>query len=237
VTRSDSQPITQRFAAACIGLGTLLALVMVLHHPTLDRSAIHDAADAARDIARLAPLDRLVHGMLMLLYWLQTVGFYYFSRRLGFQRPAVLAGFTAYAAGTLLMAIPATLDGFVTSDLPRLCALEACSGSQLPGIEIIAIAIQAFTKIALVATAIATLCWSGALLCWSGALIFPRRGASSLLLGIVGLASGGVPIALIVFAGIVLTPATLAIMVMSQLVWNLAVAGWLVNDARQQPEA
>jgi hypothetical protein len=230
VTRSDSQPTTQRFAAACIGLGAVLALVMVLHHPTLDRSAIHDAADAARDIERLAPLDRLVHGMLMLLYWLQTVGFYYFSRRLGFQRPAVLAGFTAYAAGVLLMAIPATLDGFVTSDLPRLCAMEACTGSQLPGIALIAIAIQAFTKIALVATAIATLSWAGA-------LIFPRRGASSLLLGIVGLASGGVPIALIVFAGIVLTPTTLGVMVMSQLVWNLVAAGWLMSDARARREA
>jgi hypothetical protein len=230
VTRSETPAIPQHFAAACIALGAILALVMVLHHPTLDRSAVHDAADAARGIERLAPLDRLVHGMLMLLYWLQTAGFYYFARRLGFQRPAVLAGFMAYVAGALLLTIPATLDGFVTPDLPRLCGADGCVGAQLPGIAVISIAIQDFTKVALVATAVATLSWAAA-------LIVPRRGVSSLLLGILGLAGGGIPIGLIVFGGIVLTPATLGVLVMSQLVWNLGVAGWLVGDARLQREA
>src|SRR5579862_134333 len=94
----DEPPIhddrrTQRFAAGSIGGGALLALVMVLHHPTLDRGAIHDAAQTADAIVRLASVDRFVHGMLMLLYGLQTVGFFYFSQRLRFSRPLVAAGF------------------------------------------------------------------------------------------------------------------------------------------------
>jgi len=223
----DEQPIhddrrIRRFAAGSIGGGALLALLMVLHHPTLDRSSIHDAAQTADAIARLASADRFVHGMLMLLYGLQTVGFFYLSQSLRFGRPIVLTGFVAFAAGTFLTMIPATLDGFVTPDLPALCR-PTCAGTDLPGIAVISIAIQDFTRIGLVAFAISSLSWGVALLSAAGWL--------SRLVGLIGSAAGAVSIGLIVVVGIVLTPATLALIVLSQLVWNLAAAAWLVAGA------
>jgi len=212
----------RRFAAGSIGGGALLALLMVLHHPTLDRSSIHDAAQTADAIARLASVDRLVHGLLMLLYGLQMVGFFYLAQRLRFDRPIVVTGFVAFAAGMFLTLIPATLDGFVTADLPALCR-TACAGTDLPGIAVISIAIQDFTRIGLVAFAISSLSWGVALISASGWL--PR------LVGAIGVAAGAISIGLIVIAGIVLTPATLALIVLSQLVWNLGAAAWLVADA------
>ena len=212
----------RRFAAASIGGGALLALLMVMHHPTLDRGSIHDAAQTADAIARLAAADRLVHGMLMLLYGLQTVGFFYLAQRLRFSRPIVTAGFVAFAAGTFLTLIPATLDGFVTPDLPALCR-PTCAGTDLPGIAVISIAIQDFTRIGLVAFAISSLCWGVAMMSASGRL--PR------LVGVIGVAAGAVSIGLIVVAGIVLTPTMLAVIVLSQLVWNLGIAAWLLAGA------
>jgi hypothetical protein len=163
----------------------------------------------------------------MLLYGLQAAGFIHVARRLRFDRPAVTAGLIAFASGTFLILIPATLDGFVTPALPALCR-PACAGTDLPGIAVISIAIQEFTRIALIAFALSSLCWGGAMV--SAAGLLPR------LVGVIGLGAGAIAIGSIV-AGIVLTPATLALILLSQLAWNLGVAVWLLAGTAPIAEA
>ena len=202
----------------------LLSLLAVVHHPVLP--PVHGAAETTQAIRALAGMDRLVHGSLMALFALQTVGFYYFSAGLGFQRPAALAGFVAYAAGALTMVIPATLDGFVTPDLMEECALASgCGAGQDAVIALIAAAIQDFTKIALAATALATLCWGSALI--------RRPGRVQRAAGFAGLACALAPLTLLALSRIHLGPSNLAVIIAAQLVWNLTAATAMLEWCRR----
>ena len=102
-----------------MALPAVLSLILVLHHPALH--GVQGASEVAQEINGMAKLDGVVHGGLMLLYSMQAIGFYLFSSRLGWRRPAAVAGFMAYAASVLLLVIPATLDGFVMPDIIARC--------------------------------------------------------------------------------------------------------------------
>jgi hypothetical protein len=211
----ENSKAAESFAARLLMAAAVLSLVAVLHHPVLP--PVHGAAETVQAIRSLAGMDRLVHGALIVLFALQTVGFYYFSAGLGFRRPVVMAGFVAYAAGALTMIIPATLDGFVTPDLVEECAIAArCGDGQGALITLIAVAIQDFTKIALAATSIAILCW--------GAALIGGAGRVQRVAGLVGLACALAPLTAFAVSRILLVPGNLAVIVAAQLVWNLAAA-------------
>ena len=81
---------------------------------------------------RLADIDHLVHGVLIALMGVMTLGFLHLTQRLGFERPAAAAGFVAFAGGSLLVCIAATFDGFVVPDfVAAWCTTpgQACAGS------------------------------------------------------------------------------------------------------------
>jgi len=201
-------------AAVLIGAGVLLSLLVVLHHPALHD--VHGALDTARAVQGVGDVDRLVHGSLLLLIAAQAIGFFYFSSRLGFRNPAAFAGFFFYAAGSVLMVIPAMLDGFVTPDLADKCLKSTlCGASQFAAFPVIAIVIQDFTKAALVAMSLGTLFWSIALL--------GRRGVA-LGVGLAGLVCSIAPMAVLLLSDIYLRPGNLAAMLLAQSIWNLLVA-------------
>lgn len=208
-------------AGIALVLSAILSLIAILHHPTLEN--VQGAEEAARAIHSLAGMDKLVHGALMVIFSVQAIGFYYFSARLGFDRPAVLVGFMAYAFGVIILFIPTTLDGFVTPDLTDACAASPHCGTLPSGvIGLIAIAIQDFTKISLVAMSLATLSWSVALVRFPG---WMNRAA-----GCISFACGIAPLAVFGFFSVYLRPDNLAAIILAPLIWTLTAGALMLHQ-------
>ncbi len=226
-THAPSTPVrgAQWFGAALLALTGLFTLALVMNHPTL--GARHDVQTVAIGIQALARVDRLVHGLLMAVLCLQAAGFYIFSARLGWRSPAVAAGFMAFAAGTVVMTIPTTLDGFVTPDLAAACLKLSmgCSGADAGAFRLVAVMIQDFTKLALILM-------SAAALGWGLALVF-RRGWVNRLAGLIGLACAAVPAWVLLTSQVTLRPDNLAQVIAAQVVWSLVAAGVLLQDEKR----
>lgn len=212
-------------AAGLLAVPAVLTLVLVMHHPVLRDG--HDVASVVNGIGSLATMDRLVHGGLIVVLGIQTLGFYLFSAWLGWERPAVAAGFIGYAAGVLLMIVPATLDGFVTPDLAATCltAPHGCGATDASVFRLVAIMIQDFTKLALVVMAAGITGWSVALL---GGKTLPVRVG-----GIAGLVCAAVPVVILLSSSVTLKPGNLAGMIASQTVWSLLAAALLAARKRE----
>ncbi len=210
-------------AAALLGLPAILSFILILHHPTLH--GIHGSAQAAQHIQATATLDGIVHGGLMLLYGMQAVGFYLLSAWLGWRRPAVVAAFMAYTASVIILAIPATLDGFVTPDIIAGClpSLQGCADAEKAAFPIIGAMIQDFTKVALVTTDIATLFWSLTLL--------SIKSLAGRAAGVAGLLCGAVPMGIMLFSNIRLQPGNLAVVILAQVIWSLIAAALMMDGA------
>jgi hypothetical protein len=214
-------------AAAFLAVPAVLSFVLILHHPFL-RGA-HGAEDLARAVAAAAPMDRFVHGGLVAMFGVQVLGFQLFSARLGWGRPAVAAGFIAYAAGALLVVIPSVLDGFVIPDLAGAClARPAGCGDVDEGVfRLVAVVIQDFSKAALVALSAGTIGWAIALLTGQG---LPGRAV-----GAIGLVCAAAPIAILLLSNVRLQPGNLAGFIASQVVWSLLAAAFMTGPRRPLP--
>jgi hypothetical protein len=210
-----------RSGGALLAVTSLLIVVMIMHHPVL--TADHGMTAFAVDMRSAARMDQIVHGSLMAIYAVQTVGFYLFSARVGFRNPAAAAGFLAFLAGALVMMIPATLDGFVTPDLAAACiqAQDGCTSSDASVLRLVGVMIQNFTKLALVLISVATACWSLPLLFKKGSARF---------VAVIGLICAATPAFVVVFYAVDLRPGNLTEFVAAQVVWNLAVACMMLFD-------
>jgi len=211
------------FGGVLLAMTGVLMLGLVLHHPTVEGRLSVQALSAA--IQRVAGVDRFVHGMLMAIIGLQALGFYLFSARLGFRKPAVAAGFMAFAAGAVLMAVPTTLDGFVTPDFAAACLKlpGGCGAADVGALRLIGAMVQDFTKVALILMSTAAAAWGVALL--------PRPGWLNRLAGLAGLACGVAPAWVLLTASINLRPDNLALIIGAQVVWSLvASAVMLAGD-------
>ncbi len=217
-------------AAALLAIPAVLTLVLILHHPVLHGK--HDVASVAAGIQAHALMDRLVHGGLITVLGIQTLGFYLFSAKLGWRRPAVAGGLIAYTAGVLLMIIPSTLDGFVTPDLASNClaAAHGCGTLEEGSFRLVAVMIQDFTKLALVVMSTGVLSWSVALLA--------SRDAPKRIAGVVGIICACMPVAILLHSDIYLQAGNLPGMIASQLVWSLLAAALIIGGERghQRPE-
>ena len=212
------------FGAVLLALTGLFTLALVLNHPVL--AGRHDVKAVAVGIQALARVDRLVHGLLMVVLGLQAVGFCIFSARLGWRSPAAAAGFLAFAAGAVVMTIPATLDGFVTPDLAEACLKLplGCGAPDAGAFRLVAVMIQDFTKLALILMAAAAAAWGLALLA--------RPGWLSRVAGLIGLACAAAPTWVLLTSAILLQPGNLAQIMGAQVVWSLAAAAVLLGDNR-----
>ena len=212
-----------RLAAALLAVPALLSFVLILHHPALHGR--HGVADVAAGIQAVARMDRIVHGGLIAMFALQTVGFFLFCGKLGWGRPAVAVGFLAYTAGVLLMVIPTTLDGFVTPDLAAAClsAPQGCGGTGGGVFRLVAAMIQEFTKAALIVMSAGTCAWAAVLLFGTGVV--------SRVAGAIGLLCAVAPVAVLLLSDIYLRPGNLAGMIAAQVVWSFVAAGVMGSGA------
>jgi hypothetical protein len=211
---------TTRLGGGLLAFTALMTMVLVMHHPVL--TARYGVTAFAAGVRPLAQMDRIVHGGLMAIFSVQALGFYIFSQSLGLRRPAVAAGFMAFVAGVVVMAVPTTLDGFVTPDLAEACAQTqgGCTAADASVLRLVATMIQNFTKVALVSMCLGTGAWSLALLSSKGLL---TRG-----IGIVGLICAAMPASVLFFSAVYLQPANLAKIIASEVIWTLVVAGLMI---------
>jgi len=214
-----------RLAGAVLALTAFLTLVAVLHHPMLHGPKNMNIVEIARGLQAAAGMDRLIHGSLIGILSLQLVSLYVFSVGLGLRRPVIAAGFMAYAAGVVFMVIPSMLDGFVTPDLATACIarLHGCDATDVSVFTLVAVMIQNFTKVALVAMAMGIFCWSVALLL--------GRDWIDRASGILGIPLAATPLIIFMSSNIHLGPENLAGIIASQVTWNLLVAIHLIRKA------
>jgi hypothetical protein len=212
----DARNVSDVIAGSALIAATILALALILHHPV-----VHARSTAAvlEGVKAQADVDRLVHGGLITLEVVMAVGLIRLSARLGLQRLSVMTGAFVFTLGTVVMTVPALLDGFVSPDLARLCspAQSFCHDSVSGVVALISLMIQDFTRCALIAQAAAIFFWSLALV--------TDRGAARLvgLLGLLAAAAGLAANALVGW----LTPRTLIESLLLPLAW-FAAAGALL---------
>lgn len=219
---ADDRPATVSTApfGCLIALLTVLALVLVMHHPV---GRAHDAATMIASINQQATLDRVVHGALSAVYGLLTAGMLLFASRLGVLRPLVLVGLVAFGVALVLMLQAIMIDGFIVPEIATRCipALDAaCADRALGLFRFGALQIEVSTRFALSATVLAVLACSVALL---------RTAAVPRWTGAVGLASAALQLAAFFAISERLTPHGLVVILLAQGLWYVLTAYLMIS--------
>ena len=218
-TGTDPSLHRTRSAGIAIAAATVVSTVFVaLDHGGGGRNAL----EILQGIARLQVLKEVVHGVAIASVCGYAFGYATLARRLGLARPLVLAGLAAYLFGCVAMIGATILDGFVTPHI----AVDAIAGPlgriefAYALIHFIGVVLNDLAKLGWVLQAVGTLAWSFALL---------RERGFSRTIGVTGLLSSGLVIALIGGSAINMSMTALLSVLVAQLVWNLAAAAWLVR--------
>lgn len=204
---------SDRLLAVLIALATVLALLLMAHHPTVQADAM---AERVAEITRDAALNRIVHAGLIGLLGMLLFAFHEYSRRPINDTPLVRAAFLAFAVGSGFTMAAALVSGLVVPDLAqRYVGADAAALEQLRHLLRLCWRLnQACAVAGEVARDLAIVLWSCALL----------RSGHSRLLGAAGLLLGGVP-ALALLGGwlqLHLHGALLALAALA--LWNFALA-------------
>jgi hypothetical protein len=189
---SESRNGDRAAGIALIGAAALSMFAMA-HHPAS---------------LRAGAMIAIVHGAMILFTGMMTFGFAQLSRRLGLERPAVLAGLVAYAIGAIAEIGAATVNGFA---MPAL----AGHGASHDAIDTLWFLNQALAGLGVAAIGAAYTLWSLAL--W-------RRHK---LVAAFGVVAGAVP-ALLLLGGWINMQLHWAILVYAALILWAALAGWLL---------
>jgi hypothetical protein len=218
ITTTPRLRLSDRTLGALIGAATLLAILVMAHHPV---ASAGNLPDLVAGIARKAVLNGVVHGTLIALLGVLLFAFAEFSARPALDRPLARAALLAYAIGAGASMLAALINGVIVGALAqRYGDADAASLEHVRHLlRFCWQANQAFADTGEVARGIG-------IVLWSCALLRSRRGVG---VGIAGLVLGGVP-ALLVATGLLqldLHGAMLALLAAAA--WNLAIAVQLVR--------
>lgn len=209
-----------RAAAIALVASTVLSIVAVAAHPTISGGG--GASQILRDMVEARAADEHVHGVVIAVMVGYFFGFAGFAGHLGLHRAPVRVGLVAYGIGGLAMIGAALLDGFIT---PAFSAqfVGAAPDKADQAVAILTfgwIAIQYLSKLGFIGMSIGMLGCS-----------IPLLGEPGLarLTGVIGLVSGGLPVAFLVLAKADLGPPLLLMILAVQSIWNLAAAALLVR--------
>lgn len=150
-------------AGAVIVAASLLALLMMAHHPS---GSTRDIAAFVAESARIGALNRFVHGTLIALLGALLFGFADFSRGFGGGRPLVRAALIAYAIGVGADIGAASINGFAVGRLAsRYVGTDAAALDQLRHLLHLCWSMnQTLADLGEVARALAITLWSIAIL-------------------------------------------------------------------------
>ncbi|HSF17260.1 MAG TPA: hypothetical protein VLK65_17055 [Vicinamibacteria bacterium] len=210
---------THRASGLLIGIGSVLAVLLMAHHPS---TGGRDTASLVEELSLEAPLTSGVHGGLIVLMGCLLLGFTGFSEHLGLEKLRVRAALCAYGLGIAFMIMAATVSGFIVPGLASRYVSEAATAPVLesvrPALRLCFQANQSAAQAGTVALSIAILLWSWTLL---------ERSGPSRAIGIFGIAVGVLP-PLALFAGrLHLDVHGMGAVVLAQAFWSVAVAIWL----------
>ena len=193
---------TQRIGGAALIAAAAGTVPAMAHHPV----GAHSGA-----------LGPAVHAAMIAFVALTAFGFAAFAAARGPARPAILAGLVLYALALFGHVGAATINGFV---VPALAGRE--SGAVDHDIFVLAWeANQALAKLGVIASSLAFLFWS---LDFLG-----RSGAEPRAIGLVGLAAGIVPPALLLAGTIDMDVAGAFLVYAIQAAWGACVGLHLVR--------
>lgn len=211
-TTSSNRPII----AVGIGVAMLAVILAISHHPVSHGATL---AEKLVSMQQQSFAAQAVHGVVMLLLAFLTIAMAALSDRLGLRRPAVALALLLFVLATVQGCIAMTFDGFVTPLLAARClgGMPGCADTMAGPLMLAAAAVQAFTRLSLLATALAV----G--LCSAQLIAGPRL----YLAGAIGLASATLQLVLLAGVATVLTPHTLIIVLAAQLAWY-GVAVWVL---------
>lgn len=208
-----------RSAGIAIAAATIVSTIFV----ALDRSGGgSNALEVLQGIAKLQVLKEVVHGVAIASVCAYAFGYAALARRLGLARPLVLAGLTLYLFGCVAMIGATILDGFVTPHI----AMDAIAGSTYAVkfayalIRSVGIVLNDLAKLGWILQAVGTLAWSFELV---------RDGGFNRAIGVIGLSSSGMVIALIAGSATNMSMTSLLSVLLAQLIWNVAAAVLLVR--------
>jgi hypothetical protein len=207
--------VEARLSGGLILTTTLLALAVMMHHPT----SLHGPDDGRllRDWSNTA-----VHGAMIACLVIQLFAFSTLPRLLGKDRLSVRGGWIAFVGGSACLIVAALINGFAMASL-------AGGDPQTLGAQIAPLMAlnRAFAGLGLILVATATACW---------AVRMFRLGGWGRGVGGVGLAVAGLAAAWFWLAGgaFGLLPALLALTAFAA--WSSAVAAWMMRGTFQPQE-
>ncbi|OOG61557.1 hypothetical protein B0E46_16475 [Rhodanobacter sp. B04] len=218
---TPTDPTMQRTRSAGIAIAT--AAIVSTIFVALDRSGGGNSQlEVLQGIARLQGLKELVHAVAIASVCAFAFGYATLARRLGLQRPLVLAGLTTYLIGCIAMIGATITDGFVTTHI----AMDAITGTPervafaYNLIRYAGVALNDMARLGWLLQAVGTLAWSAALVQQRG---FHRTA------GVVGVLSSLLVIVLIAGSATYMTMTSLLSVLVAQLAWNVAAAVLLVR--------
>jgi hypothetical protein len=197
----------------------LLAVIALTHHPVAKAS---HGADVFRQIRALAPLDRAVHGAMIAVTALLVFALCVFAQRRGLRRPWNLFALIAYALGAVAIIGAALADGFFVPEIGLRFGTPADAASGIALLRLCAIAIQIFTKLGLIAMAVAFASWSADLIGGKPPLRVTVTAA-------VGSAAVATQAAIVAFGGPAITASSIVWIVGAQACWYVAVGTLLIR--------
>lgn len=157
-----------RNAGGLLVVASLASVLMMAHHPSSGHQLV---------------LGQFVHGAMITIVGVMTLGFIHFARRLGLDRLSVLAGLVAFGIAAFSEIGAATINGFVVTNL-------VARGVDDHDLFMLAWeANQALARMGVVATGVAFILWS---------LQLVRRGGwAGKALGGLGVVAGALPAVLL----------------------------------------
>jgi hypothetical protein len=225
---ASSPSATHRVPNSTVVAGTILFVVTLLeilamaHHPSVDTVEI---GQAIRRIGELSRLSELVHGALIALMLLTLYGLTEFALRRGFSRPLVRGGAIAYGCGTIVMLGAALVSGFVIGDIASLLPQNTPTDLRIDHQILILCGVlnQACARFGVVAMSVGIGLWSVDLL---------RDRGTARTIGVLGCIVAIVPVIGLSSGAIHLDVHGMRTVVLIQTAWNLAIAAWLVRLGR-----
>lgn len=201
-----------RIAGAALVLAALMTVLTMMHHPThVDPGA--------------PGTNQLVHGMMIALIAITGFGFAHLAIRRGLGRPDVLAGGIFYAVAMFANVLAATINGFAVPSLAK--QLQSGLITDRSVFSLAWDLNQALAAIAVFAVGAAYLLWSVGLVA--------RRGWVSRGLGVLGIAAGLAPPALLALGLLNMNVAGALIVYGLEAAWTLLAglalwSGRLIGD-------
>lgn len=208
-----------RPAGIAIAAATILSTVFV----ALDQSPEGNTAqEILQSMVDMQVMKTLVHSVAIASVCAYAYGFAQLATRLGLHRPVVLAGLSAFIMGCFAMIVATTFDGLISTDLARNF-VNASPEAAKQGFNLIVAygsTVTEFAKVAWVLQAVAGILWSVALM---------REQGLSRIIAACGVISSAVVIAAVVLPAQMTLNMLLGILI-SQALWNLAAAVWLIRS-------